>query len=199
MKTPSLFLSIILLITSTAFGSTDLSTLDSFLAADRFETAFQNGDLAVVEKKSCVASICDRFQVTFKVTSVNEIEAQVRTEKSDGTLIAETSVSKTDWENSLHNRLRSQIQSMESYGFVVEVQSIDPAQTTIQINGQSQNIETRLVTLLGRSGAGMTTTQKFEISSGIGAIAQFLRSTEKKTVGTESSTVLRVIRDSITR
>lgn len=195
MKKQSFFLSILLLLsTQIVFASANLADLDSFLSADKFVTAFHPNDTAVVEKKSCVAGICDTFQLIYKVVSATETEAKVRTEKLDGTLIAESLVTKADWENSLHNRLRLQIKSLESYGFIIEIKNIESAETSIQINGQMQNIETRLVTLSGRNGAGMTTTQNFEISSGIGAIAQFLRTTEKKTVGTESSTILRVTR-----
>lgn len=179
---------------SIASASTDLESLDQFLAGDRFQTAFQAGDQTEVERKSCAGPICDSFKVYYRVVSVNGSEASIRTVKADGSLLEETRVSQTDWENLRHNRLRQRIQSMESYGFQVEIQSILPSQTSISVNGEMQNIETRIVTLAGRNGAGMKTVQTLEIGTGLGGLAQFLRSSEKKTVGTESSTVLRLVR-----
>ncbi len=190
----SLIAALISLISPFASAAIGLEGIDQFLAGDHFQVAFRAGDQALVEKRSCVGSMCDHFNVLYKVISVDHGDALVQTVKSDGTVLEESHVLKADWENLQHNRLRQEIQSMESFGFQVEIKSIAITHAAVSVNGELRDIETRQVNLSGQNAAGMKTLRIVEISSGLGGIAQFLSASESKVVGTDSTTVLMVTR-----
>jgi hypothetical protein len=178
------------------FAAPDLSSVDVFLAGDRFENAFHLGEKAVIETASCLGTFCDKpYENSFVITSVTPAAAVSEGVGSDGRPFSENSIPRADWDSLQQNRVRFELRSLEQAGYRIEITSISPGSVSVELNGQPTRVETRVVVVSGVNGAGMKTAEILEVAPGLGGVAQLVRRhLDHGSLGSDTFTVVSVSR-----
>lgn len=169
-----------------AAASPNLDELNQFFESDHFDLSFKVGDQVNLVSKSCIGNLCDISKYQHVVGEANEEQATIVTRQGNGTEISRAILTESEWNQNSHNRVQIKIKMMESYGFQVTVQSIEPSSKALRVNGQAMQLETRIVQLHGQNKLGMKLLVTMEVTSGLGGIAQILSLSESKGLGTDS-------------
>ena len=189
----------ILFLVQPCFADVDLSQVDTFLQGDTFDAAFHNGDLSVIETKSCIGAFCDSpYDTQFSIKSVSPDQALCLGAKMDGSPISQVTILGSDWRAMSQNRIRFEIHSLELGGFKVTLNGINSSSATVVLNGNSKTVPTRVVRLEARGAAGLTIQETVEVASGLGGMGQLVsKVVDHGTMGTDTFTVLRIVRESV--
>jgi hypothetical protein len=156
---------------SFADGLTDpngiLEQTDAFVGKPSFEWAFQNGDEMLLETTECIGgSHCHSMNVKIGVLlgrAGNEPTAEVTFDAGGTSFPQKQTVTQSQWLDWGGNLLRNHIKSLNSYGFQVELTSIQPSSVEVMVNQTKSRVESRKVLLI--ASGNQTVQEEWELTT----------------------------------
>jgi hypothetical protein len=163
-----------------------LAKVDAFLGQPDFTSAFHSRDAWTYHQKSCIgqggSGPCDEMDSRMDVEIGSD--AKLTTSVGDHATNVQ-SITRENWCEWLGNTVRIEIAGLNSSGFAVSVDQIETSTATVEVNGQTQVLESRKISLTGNNSGSITSREVLEVVNGLPGIAQlvFLKKTSASFFG----------------
>lgn len=162
-----------------------LSQLDTYLNHPDFDSSFEQPFEYHLKQVDCMgARICDEANysvlVTRKNTKSSEVYAEVLKQSRASKNKNSVRIAKALWDNHWGNTLRIKIQSMNSFGFSVELNSISDDVVPVSINGKLQQLNVKTVEMNAVNSIKQKISLKLSFSNELPGTTQLVFEEERK-------------------